>query len=98
MEGVVKEIKLSGFDPAGEPVIRVMSDGSLYVVFNFMPPSFVPDEEREDLGRFEHFDVEIANAIGVPVVWEDREFFLIQKPKSDTIERVRQFVQGYGAK
>jgi hypothetical protein len=27
------------FDPEGEPEIRVMADGSLYVVFNFMPPS-----------------------------------------------------------
>lgn len=51
MDEVIRTIPLSGFDPAGEPEIRVMSDGSLLVVFNFMPPSFVPDEQRDDLGR-----------------------------------------------
>ncbi len=38
MGDIKQEIPLSGFDPKGEPIIRVMADDSVYVVFNFMPP------------------------------------------------------------
>lgn len=86
-------IRLSGFDSRGEPEIRVMRDGSMYVVFNFMPPSDFADSG--ELGPFEHFDRQMEKAIGVPVLWDDREFFLIKKPRPDTIDRIRQFVEKY---
>jgi hypothetical protein len=38
MDEVVRTITLTGFEPEGEPQVRVMDDGSLLVVFNFMPP------------------------------------------------------------
>jgi hypothetical protein len=38
-------IPLTGFDPDGEPNIRVMPDGTMYVVFEYMPPMWLPDEE-----------------------------------------------------
>jgi len=41
MDEVQQEIELSGFDPLGEPVIRIRTDSSLYVVFNFMPSPIV---------------------------------------------------------
>src|SRR5262245_12738172 len=93
MSDVRQEIPLSGFDPEGEPVIRVMGDGSLYLVFNLMPPSFVPDEDG--LGPFADFDKQLERAAGVPVEWEDREIFLIRQPGPLTIERIRQFVETY---
>ena len=96
MDEVVQTIKLSGFDPKGEPVIRVMADGSLRVVFNFMPPSFVPGDQ--DLGPFADFDKQLERAAGVPVVWDDQEVFVIQQPKSDTVGRVRKFIEGYRSK
>jgi hypothetical protein len=96
MGEIQQEIQLSGFDPAGEPEIRLMAEGSLYVVFNFMPPSYVPDEQG--LGPFEDFDRQLERAAGVPVEWEDREFFLIRQPKADTVERIRKFIEGYQRK
>jgi len=99
MDDVTRTIRLTGFDPDGEPEIRVMSDGGLLVVFEFMPPSFVPDERRQDesgLGPFKDFDKEMQTAIGTEVVWEDREVFLIPNPKSDTVERIRQFLEKRG--
>jgi hypothetical protein len=93
----VQTILLSGFDPEGEPEIRVWADGSLEVVFNFMPPSWAADEAPDDLGRgnFADFDRQMERAVGVPVLWEDREFFRIEQPAPDTLERVRQFVERY---
>lgn len=93
----VQEIRISGFDDQGEPVIRVMGDGSLSVMFQFMPPSDVPDEESADLGSYQDFDKQLASAVGTEVIWQDREVLNIPKPKRDTIDRLRQFLEGYRA-
>jgi predicted DNA-binding WGR domain protein len=88
--GVAQVIELVGFDPEGEPELRVMHNGHLYVVFNFMPPSDCEDEDAYD-----SFDEEMAEALGVEVDWEDREVFMIQAPKADTIERLAAFVAAH---
>ena len=54
----VDVIPLAGFDPDGEPEIRRMADGSLSVVFNFMPPSW--SEERAGAS---HFRTEITSLV-----------------------------------
>jgi hypothetical protein len=87
----VEVMPLAGFDPEGEPEIRVMADRSLYVVFNFMPPSWAED----DPDPFDDFDQQLAKATGVTVDWEDREFFRIERPAADTIGRIRQFLATY---
>jgi hypothetical protein len=88
---ILKKISVSGFDPDGEPEIREMSDGTLVVMFNFMPPSFAEDKEEE----FADFDKQLEKALGVPVEREDRELFLIRKPAKDTAEKARVFLEGY---
>ncbi|NHZ96153.1 hypothetical protein [Massilia sp. CCM 8734] len=90
MSELVNTIELSGFDPDGEPEIRMMSDGSAELWFNFMPPSFV-----EDPDAYGDFDRQLEAAIGVPVIWEDREVFLIAEPASDTIARLTDFIQNF---
>jgi hypothetical protein len=89
MKEPVEVIPLEGFDPQGDPEIRVMADGVLYVVFNFMPPSWAEDEPE----AFDDFDRQLADAVGLAVLWEDREFFRIEKPRPDTMERVRWFLK-----
>jgi hypothetical protein len=84
-------IPLVGFDPEGEPEVRVMNDGTLCIVFNFMPPSWAEDESE----RFDNFDQQLATAIGVPVVWDDREFFRVPGPVADTVERIRIFLETF---
>lgn len=91
---VVKTIAVAGFDPEGEPEIHVMSNGSLLVVFDLMPPSYI-DPGDSDLGAFKGFDKEMERAIGVPVIWEDREVLLIRKPRADTAEKVKGFLERY---
>src|ERR1700712_4360280 len=87
---VAQTIELAGFDAEGEPELRLMKSGELYVVFNFMPPSDCEDEEA-----FDSFDEERALAIGIDVQWEDREVFLIEAPKADTVERISAFISNY---
>jgi len=98
MDEIQEEIELTGFDPKGEPVIRIMTDGSLLIVFNFMPPSFVPDGQELELGPFADFDKQLERATGMPVVWDDREVFVIQQPKPDTVKRIRKFLDSYRSK
>ena len=71
-----------------------MNDGSIEVVFNFMPPSWVPEDQytATDLGPFRDFDKRMEKALGVQVVWDDRERFVIRRPKEDTVEKVKQFL------
>ena len=87
----VEVMLLAGFDPAGEPQVRWMTDGSLYVVFGFMPPSWAEGAP----GRFDDFDRQLAAAAGVQVEWEDREFFRVPRPAADTVERVGAFLGAY---
>jgi hypothetical protein len=44
------------------------------------------------LGPYAEFDDELQRAVGVEVVWEDREFFRIANPKSDTVAKLAKFV------
>jgi hypothetical protein len=92
MEEAVEKIKLSGFDPASEPSIRRTAEGRLWLCINLMPPSWAPDEERLELGRWEDFDRQMERAIGVPVVWEDREWFRIDEPREDTVAAIQRFL------
>lgn len=92
MDDVVRTITLKGFDPSGEPEIRLLQNGTMYVVFNFMPPSF---RDESNSGSFDNFDCQLEEAVGVPVVWEDRELFYIERPETDTIDRLRRFIQDY---
>lgn len=96
MTSVVRTEAIEGFDPEGDPELRVMSDGSLELVFEFMPPSFVLEAGEDDLARFDDFDVRLAEAIGAEVLWEDREVFLIPAPGPDTIDRIREFLRSEG--
>jgi hypothetical protein len=92
MEKAVETIKLAGFDPNGEPEIRRTAEGRLWLCIQFMPPLWAPEEEREELGRWEDFDKQMEQAIGVPVVWEDREWFRIDQPQTDTVEAIERFL------
>lgn len=92
MDKPIDVISMPGvFDPEGEPEIRKMRDGSIYLVFNFMPPSWAED----DPDAFDDFDEQLATATGHAVSWEDREFFRIDGPGDDTVDRIRQFLVGY---
>jgi hypothetical protein len=91
MEEPVEVVPLAGFDPDGEPEARVMADGSLYLVFDLMPPSWAEDAAEQ----FDNFDQQLTAVCGTAVHWEDREVFRIDRPAPDTIERVRSFLASY---
>jgi hypothetical protein len=97
MAEILRTVEVSGFDPESQPSIQEMSDGSLEVWFEFMPPSDVERIGPSGLGEFAELDQEMTAATGVPVVWEDREFFRIEDAPPGTLERVQAFLEAYRA-
>jgi len=96
MEEAVEEFALEGFDPDGEPHIRKTSTGRLWLCIEFLPPSWA-DHDRSGpngLGSWADFDKRLEEAIGVPVKWEDREWFRIDRPREDTVSAIQQFLIG----
>ena len=91
-------VALAGFEPEAEPVLREMRDGSLLLVFAFIPPRVIAGEPAK-ARRFslDTFGAKVGKAAGAPVVWDDKEIFVVQRPRADTAERIRKFLQGFWA-
>jgi hypothetical protein len=89
-------VVLGGFEPGAEPIVREMHDGSLLLIFAFIPP-FASENRTRDGKQFDldNFGAELERAAEVPVVWDDKEVFVIQRPQRDTIEKLRVFVRDY---
>jgi hypothetical protein len=85
------EVRLSGFDVDGEPSVRLFEDGSLVVVFEFMPPS----SWEMDLEDAQSFLGEFCEAVGVDGYWDDTEFLVVENPGPDTVDRIRVFIENY---
>ena len=91
---ITETIGLQGFDQNGEPEIRREASGSMWLVFNCMPPSWL-DSGDDDMGPCEDFDIQLQQAIESPVLWEDREFFYIENPQPDTTQRIQMFLAAF---
>ncbi len=91
MDEAIETIMLEGFDSEGGPEIRIVNNGSLELVFNFMPPTWA--EEHPE--AFDDFDLQLSEVLDLEVLWEDRELFLIEEPSDDTVERIREFLEHY---
>ena len=88
-------LALPGFDPAGEPQARTTADGSLWLVFSAMPPSwFRPNEAAGPLGPCTDLDRLLERATGCPVFWDSMKLLLIDNPKPDTVARIERFLRG----
>ncbi len=90
---LIEQIKVTGFDADGEPIINKWSDGSLWIHFQAMPPFFAEDNGTES--EFETFELKVQDALGVPVVREDREVFVIRNPAPDTAEKAKSWLENF---
>ncbi len=46
MDEAIETIMLEGFDSEGGPEIRIVNNGSLELVFNFMPPTWAEEHPK----------------------------------------------------
>jgi hypothetical protein len=97
MEEIMEDyqvISVEGFDSDGEPEIRLYDDGKIEVIFNFMPPSN-GNPDLIDNPIFDSFEVVLENVLGVKVIREDRELFLIDQPTVKTIPQLKQYLESF---
>lgn len=95
MEEGVEEYPLTGFDPEGEPVVRHTATGRLWLCVEFVPPSWASDDQRTGsvgLGVWADLGRKLACATGLPVVWEDREWFRIDEPNAGTVAAIHRLL------
>ena len=90
---VVEEIRIEGFDPTGEPVLQRLSDGTLAIRFEAMPPFFAEEEGTQ--GDFENFETLMTGEFGIEVIRDDREVFLVRHPRPDTAARIQAWLGAY---
>jgi hypothetical protein len=89
-------ITLPGFDPDAEPILREIRDGSLLLIFGYLPPLVIEsDPAKAQQFDLDAFGEELEKAAGVSMIWDDREVFVIKRPTSRTIDRIRQFLVNY---
>ncbi|WP_417382169.1 hypothetical protein [Gimesia sp.] len=93
---VVKETLVWGFDTDAEPVIREMSDGSVWIHFESIPPFFADDLDTPfDTDRFL---ADLSDVAGAAVVQDDREVFVVVQPTDQTTDSVKMFLESYPKK
>jgi hypothetical protein len=87
------DLTVQGFDVDGEPEIR-QGDNGLEIMFNFMPPS---NGQADGVQHpvFDRFDDVLSAALGVEVVRDDRELFIIPDPAPDTAGRAKAYLESF---
>jgi hypothetical protein len=93
----VANTMITGFDSSGEPELRTSNDGALEIVFNFMPPLNGADDPNPH-HAFATFEVVLAKALSVDVIRDDRELFIIPKPRADTMDNAQVFLETFWSK
>jgi len=85
---VTKEIKIKVL---GGVVLRILSDKTTYLLFNFFPP------EKGKLTKYQtdNFEKLLAEATGKKVVHDDRELFIIFDDTQKMIDDVTSFLQEF---
>jgi hypothetical protein len=91
---VWQTLSLKGFDPNGEPKIRIMVNGSIYVAFSAMPPL---NKKRQPLNlpEFEDFSTALQNAANVTVECQSHNCFFIPYPEKDTAQQLRYYLNTF---
>ena len=94
-DDIVEEVDIDDFDPAGDPVIRIERCGTLNLVFECLPPSWMKVDEAEELRRLKALDQGLIAAGGPGVIWDSMNICLVESPTPGAIPRIRQFLQSY---
>ncbi len=94
---VETEVEVGDFGGA-KPSLTLKKSGKVYLIVE-IPPFYDGNGNEidgdEDFPEGMEFENLIAEYVGTPVEREDREVFIIEKPKSDTLIKVKEFIENY---
>ncbi len=93
LKSLSREFQMEGFDKNAEPVIRLMKDASLRLLFCTMPP------KRNPLGTAFDMDVfgtQLQQNVSAKIVWDDRDVFYIKSSEPNNVREIANFLYEYG--
>lgn len=88
---IAQTLSLKGFDPYGEPKIRIMANGSIYVAFSSMPP-LNRQLRTVIMPEFDDFAAALQNAVNVTVEHQTHTCFFIPHPEKDTAQQLKYYL------
>ncbi|MET3131525.1 hypothetical protein AAKU55_001787 [Oxalobacteraceae bacterium GrIS 1.11] len=88
-----REFKMHGFDENAEPVVRLMDDRSLRLVFCSMPPRNPVLGARFDMDAFGE---QLQHSVNAEIVWDDRDVFYIQSTIPSNVREISNFLSRFG--
>jgi hypothetical protein len=89
---VMQETIVPGFDLNAAPVVRILQDGSMRVVFCTIPPAKYLGGTRFDI---DDFGDKFQKSVTSPLIWDDRDVFFILKPDVNTVKEICTFLKSY---
>ena len=90
-DNVMEEILFHAFDKVDPPLLQVLDSGIMYLIFEGFPP----ENGKLSAEQCEHFEEILSDFIGVPVIHDDRELFIIENNSKRVIELVAKFFEQF---
>lgn len=79
---IAQTLTVKGFDRKGEPKIRIMDNGSIYIAFRALPSQTI----------FDDFELKLQRTAGVEVLRQNNECFFIPQPAADTVHQLMYYL------
>ncbi|MFZ6871589.1 hypothetical protein ACO0LF_05900 [Undibacterium sp. Di27W] len=93
MKSLVRDFQVQGFDDNAEPIIRLIKDGSLRVIFCTMPP------KKNILGNafdMDHFARQLQKNVSSQFAWDDRDVFYFKSSEPSNVREITNFISKFG--
>lgn len=86
---VIREVTIDNFDEEYPPVLRIMDDGTTYLIFGIFPPR----NKKMTTHQIENLAKTLTEITGKKVIQDDRELFLIFDNSEKMIDEIILFLQ-----
>jgi len=93
--GVTGTVRIDGFDPGHEPVVRLQQDRCTLVFAALPPLTIQTDHARAARFDLDRFGAELIARLAVPCTWDDRDVFVIEAPGTSVMETLRGYLGSY---
>ncbi len=94
-DDVVEESSIEGFDPEGDIAVYIERCGTINLVFESLPPSWLVVDQDQELRCLKALDQGMEKAAGVPIIWDNMNTCLIESPLPDSLAKVAQFLRAF---
>lgn len=87
---VIKEIEIKNYPEDNTPIVRVFDDGTSYLLIDECP---MEDDNRFSENEVNNFEKILSSLLGVRVIQEDRDRFVIFTSEKSIIEKLINYME-----